>query len=225
MNNKIEEWLMENGGPAIQLRLSALQHSSNTKNGINNTVAALINIEGVQSVLNHLDGFKTPGRDKKELEHLIHYYKDTCIDNFFPLIMDMGFKAGIPIFDEKIAPVTDMFKYLFAFANEYDYCYGFALMLHRFFFMSGCLFPEVVESMKDRLNAIHKSAEENILDIYQDESKLPKKPRIWADVGVLKDEMNPFSSVAEKPLPTVYDVWALAYYTDVCTDPETIKNR
>jgi hypothetical protein len=223
MNNKIEEWLMENGGPAIQLRLSALQNSSNAKNDIDNSVAALISIEGVHSVLNYLDGFKASGIDKKSLEHLIHYYKDTCIDSFFPLIMDMGFKAGVPIFDEKIAPVTDIFKYLVAFANEYDYCFCFALMLHRFFFMSGFLFPELIESMNVRINAIHKSAEEHILDIYQDDSKLPKKPQIWSDVGVLKDELNPFSSVAAKPLPTIYDVSAMAYYADICTDPEITK--
>jgi hypothetical protein len=137
--------------------------------------------------------------------------------------MDLGFRAGIPIFDEKMAPVTDMFKYLYAFANEYEYCCWFSLMLHRFFFMSGCLFPELAESMNSRINAVHKSARENILDIYQDESKLPKKPQIWSDVGVVKDELNPFSASAEKPLPTIYDVWAMAYYTDICADQEIIN--
>lgn len=37
------------------------------------------------------------------------------------------------------------------------------------------LFPEVVESIEKRLNAIHKAAKENLFDIYQDESNLPKK--------------------------------------------------
>lgn len=223
MHNKLEEWLMEHGGPAIQLRLSALQNSSNAKNDTKNIVSALIDIDEVHSVLNQLDGFQTSDRDKKTLEHLIHYYKDTCIENFFPIILDMGFKTGIPIFDEKMAPVVDIFKYLFTFANESVHCYNFTLMLHRFFFISGCLFPEVVESIENRLSAIHKVAEENIFDIYQDESKLPKKPQIWSEIGVLKDELNPFKSSAEKPLPTIYDIWALAYYTDTCTDSEKIK--
>jgi hypothetical protein len=223
MNNEIEKWLTENGGPAIQLRLAALRNSGNAKNDISTIISALIDIEGVRPVLNNLDGFKTTGLDKKELEHLIHYYKDTCIDSFFPLIMDLGFKAGIPIFDEKMAPVTDMFKYLSVFSNKYDYCFWFALMLHRFFFMSGFLFPELIESMNVRINALHRSAGEHILDIYQDESKLPKKPKAWSDVGVLKDELNPFSAVAEKPLPTIYDVCAMAYYSDICTDPEITK--
>lgn len=169
MLNALENWLLEQGGPAIRLRMSALQNSSKLENDVNNSVPALLSINEVQSILNYLDGFQTPDRDKKTLEHLIHYYKDTCIENFFPLIMDMGFKAGIPIFDEKMAPVKDLFKYLFALSNESAHCYIYSLMLHRFFFISGYLFPEVVESMENRLNAIHKVASENLYDIYQDD--------------------------------------------------------
>lgn len=216
----LENWLLEQGGPAIRLRMYNLHKSSYLENDINNSVSELLAINEVHSILNNMDGFQTPDRDKKTLEHLIHYYKDTCIENFFPLIMDMGFKAGIPIFDEKMAPVKHLFKYLFALANESVHCYNFSLMLHRFFFISGCLFPEVVESIESRLNAIHKVSKENLFDIYQDESKLPKKPQIWAEIGVIKDELNPFNLYAEKPLPTIYDIWSLAYYTNLCIDPE-----
>lgn len=218
--NNLEEWLLENGGPAIQLRMSALQNSSNVEKDTDHAVSALLDIDEVHSVLNYLDGFQTPNRDKKTLEHLIHYYKDTCIENFFPLIMDMGFHAGIPIFDEKMSSVKDLFRYLVALANESVHCYNYTIMLHRFFFMSGFSFPEVIASMEDRLDAIHKVAQEKLFDIYQDDRKLPKKPPVWADVGVLKDELNPFSLNVEKPLPTIYDIWSLAYYTDTCTDME-----
>lgn len=225
MINQLENWLLEQGGPAIRLRMSALKNSnhSHLEDDINHSVSALLDINEVHSILNYLDGFQTPDRDKKTLEHLIHYYKDTCIENFFPMIMDMGFKAGITIFDEKMAPVKNLFKDLFSLANESTHCYNFTLMLHRFFFMSGCLFPEVVESLEKRLNAIHKVATENLYDIYQDESKLPKKPQVWAEIGVLKDELNPFKETAEKPLPTIYDIWSLAYYIDLCSDPEKTK--
>jgi hypothetical protein len=219
----LESWLLEHGGPAIQLRLSALRNPGGAKNDADNAVSALLDIDEVHSVLDKFNGFQTPDRDKKTLEHLIHYYKDTCIDNFFPLAADMGFRSGITAFDEKMAPVADIFRYLLAFADEYDHCYFYAGMLHRFFFMSGCLFPELVESMGNRLRAIHKAAEEKIFDIYQDESKLPKKPKIWAEIGVLKDELNPFKPDAEKPLPSIYDIWALAYYQGTCAGPEETK--
>ena len=223
MINILENWLLEQGGPAIRLRMATLQNSNNLGNDVNNSVSALLAIDEVHAILNNLDGFQTSNRDKKTLEHLIHYYKDNCIENFFPLIMEMGFKAGIPIFDEKMAPVINLFKYLYAFANESAHCYNFSLMLHRFFFISGCLFPEVVESIEKRLNAIHKAAKENLFDIYQDESNLPKKPQIWDEIGVLKNELNPFNLSADKPLPTIYDIWSLGYYTNLCTDTEKTK--
>ena len=144
-----ENWLLEQGGPAIRLRISVMQNSGNA-NEINNAVSELLVIDEVHSVLNLLDGFQTPNRDKKTLEHLIHYYKDTCIEQFFQLIMDLGFRAGLPTFDKKMAPVAEIFKYMYScrmagLSLESDY----TLPLHRFFFMSGFLFPEVIEWKTD----------------------------------------------------------------------------
>ncbi len=223
MLNVLEDWLLEQGGPAVKLRMSNLHNSNVLGIDVANSVSALLAIDDVHTILNYFDGFQTLNRDKKTLEHLIHYYKDTCIENFFPLIMDMGFKVGIPIFDEKMVPVKDLFKYLYAYSNEGDHCYFYSLMLHRFFFQSGCLFPEVVETLEKRLDTIHAIAKEMVFDIYQEESNLPKKPQIWNDIGVLKNELNPFRLSASKPLPTIYDIWALAYYSNLCTVPEKVQ--
>lgn len=223
MIHSLENWLLEQGGPAIKLRLSALQDFNKSQNEISSFVSALLDLDDVHSILDKLDGFQTPERDKKTLEHLIHFYKDTCIESFFPLITDLGFKAGIPIFDEKLIPVKNVFQYLYASADEYDYCFNFSLMLYRFFYISGYLFPEAEDFLIKRLNAVHKAASENLLDIYQDESKLPKKPEIWAEIGILKNELNPFKYTAQKPLPTIYDIWSFAYYTQYCSDPEIIQ--
>lgn len=78
----LENWVLEQGGPAIQLRIYARQSDNESKSNVVNAVSKLLNIEEVNTILNHLDGFNTQTRDKKTLEHLIHYYKDTCIDNF-----------------------------------------------------------------------------------------------------------------------------------------------
>ncbi|MCL1858930.1 MAG: hypothetical protein FWF92_06815 [Oscillospiraceae bacterium] len=221
MDNK--QWLLENGGPAIQLRMVALKNTNSVENNSENAVLALLDIDGVHLILNKFDGFQTSDRDKKTLEHLIHYYKDTCIERFFPLVMDLGFRVGIQIFDEKMESVADIFKFLYAYADEDGNCHNYSLMLHQHFFMSGYLFPEVVESMENRINALHKAAKEKVFDVYQDESELPKKPEIWTDYGVLKDAMNPWNRTAEKPLPMWYDILALAYYADKCADPENAK--
>ncbi len=218
MNGKnLESWVLEQGGPAIQLRM-IMQSKNTSEKDVENAVSKLLNLEEVNTLLSYLDGFNTQSRDKKTLEHLIHYYKESCIDNFFPQLLNLGFRAGIPIFDEKMQAVRDIFMYLLT--EDYDYCYYYSLMLHRFFFMAGYTYKEIIESMEQRLNAIHNSAKEKVFDIYQDESKLPKKPKPWANVGILKNELNPFSKSAATPLPTIYDIFALAYFPNAYKDSE-----
>lgn len=222
-NEETINWLIGQGGPAIQLRLSNLQIGKKSKKEIENIVLKLQNIEEVVLILNYLDGFKTEERDIKTFEHLIHYYKDTCIENYFPLILDLGFRAGMSIFDEKMKFAREIFKYFLLNSKKYHYCYNLLIQTHKFFQMAGYTHPEVIKSLEERLDFIHHSAKEKIFDIYQDENKLPKKPKIWTDVGVIKDELSPWNIKAEKPLPTIYDIQALAYYSDICNNPEKIK--
>lgn len=207
----LKEWLLENGGPAIQLQINKNSSNHQINNGINN-VSKLLQLEKVTRILDYLDGFETESRDNKVLEHLIHYYKDTCIENFFPQLMELGFSAGIPNFDKKMKSVKEVYSYLLS--NNYIY----SLMMSRFFFMAGYSFTEVINAVIRRINILHQAANEKIFDIYQDKAKLPAVPKHWIDKGVLKDELNPFRD--EKPLPTIYDITAMAYFPKQYMDSE-----
>ena len=214
--NDLESWMLEQGGPAIRLRIYGRRHKNESEKEIQNAVSMLLELSEVNSTLDLLNAFRVQSRDKKTIEHLVHYYKDTCIDNFFSRLLDLGFRAGIPVFDEKIQPVAALFSDLLS--GDQDYCYYYSLMLHRFFFMAGYASQDVMKSMEQRMNAVHKSAKERIFDIYQDGSSLPKVPGQWLDRGIIKDALNPFSREAKSPLPTIYDISALAYF------PEEHKN-
>jgi hypothetical protein len=122
----------------------------------------------------------------------------------------MGFRVGNKVFDEKMQYVAKLFSDLLAMNADFSYNYSF--MLHRFFFLSGYMTEEINSSMLRRLNVLYTAAKERIFDIYQDAIKLPKRPEMWEDRGILKDELNPFSDEAAKPLPTIYDLSALAYF-------------
>lgn len=75
MNGKdLENWVLEQGGPAIQLKMCYVQTKNTSENDIENFISKLLNIEEVNTLLSCLDGFNTPSRDKKTLEHLIHYW-------------------------------------------------------------------------------------------------------------------------------------------------------
>lgn len=204
--------LLEQGGPAVHLRIHSAQPGHIHKDCCEKAVPELLKMEEVSALLSLLDGCSTNVRDKKTLEHFIHSYRETCIDQFFPRLMDLGFRAGMPAFDEKMQPIRELFSYLLT-KNE-DYCYYYRIMLHRFFFMAGYKYPEVIASMQQRLDALYKSANERIFEIYRDESILPKKPKQWTQIGVVKEVLDPFSQSAQKPLPTIYDIEALAYFPD-----------
>lgn len=218
--SELENWVLEQGGPSFKLRIHN-RNEDKSQIDIEKTVSMLLKLDEVNIALDFLDAFKIQLRDKKTIEHLVHFYKDTCIDNFFGRLISLGFRAGIPIFDIKFQPVIKLFLDLLS--EDKDYCYYYALMLHRFFFIAGYTHQAIIESMIQRMNAIHKSAKERIFDIYQDGSNLPKAPKQWLDYGVLKDDLNPFSKEARKPLPTIYDISALAYFPDEYKNSEIQK--
>jgi len=213
---ELEDWLLEQGGPSIKLRVYNLKNDL-PEIDAKKAVSMLLQCREVNTALGFLDGFKVQARDKKTVEHLIHYYKETCIDHFFSKLMTFGFRAGLPAFEMKFRPVIDFFADLHSSEQDYGYCYS--LMLHRFFFMAGYTDETIVESMVQRINAIHKLAEKRIFDIYQDGSGLPRPSKQWINRGIIKDDLNPFSKAAEQPLPTIYDLSALAYFPDACMNP------
>jgi hypothetical protein len=193
-------WLLENGGPAVSLNLEK------TESGKSKYVLQLSVIEKVKEILDLLDTFDINSMDAKTLEHLIHYYKETCIDHFFPKLIEMGFYSDISLFDKKMTPLRKIFSRL---GEQY---YAYKLMLCRFYFMAGYDYDEVIDFALKRLELICVSASEKTFDIYENKDKLPKLPAHWMDKPVLKDILNPYCQV--KPLPLFYDIEALSYFPE-----------
>lgn len=65
MIHSLENWLFQQGGPAIKLRLSALQDFNKSQNEISSFVSALLDLDDVHSILDKLDGFKHRKEIKK----------------------------------------------------------------------------------------------------------------------------------------------------------------
>jgi hypothetical protein len=86
--------------------------------------------------------------------------------------------------------------------------------------MAGCTHKSIIDSTLHRIDAIHKTAIAKIYDIYEVGVKLPKPPKQWINRGVLKDNLNPFSKEAANPLPTIYDISALAYFPEEFIDDD-----
>jgi len=220
-DKEILNWIYSNSGPAIRLRLSRKCMIDLSEEEKQSYVSELEKMEEVTKALHYFDAFCDVPIENKPLEHLIHYYKDICIDQFFPVVSDLGFYSGIRIFDEKMQYVADTFQRLLK--SDFNFCHTYSHMLHRFFTMSGCITEEVYDSLRKRMELLHLAAKNMQFDIYQDATKLPKPPEQWLNRNVLKDNMNPFSAAADNPVPNIYDISALAYFRKHCREEDNIK--
>jgi len=181
----------------------------------NGLISNLLEIEDIKKLMSCMDQFIPQPREKKALEHLLHYYKETCIDHFFPRLMETGFRAGIPEWNEKMKPFRELYSYLLS--EEY----GYVIMTSRFFLMAGYSYQEVIDAVKERINLIYQAAQERVFGIYQGRENLPKTPKHWESKGIIRDELNPWLKM--KPLPVIYDIAAMAYFPEKHLDPETKK--
>lgn len=221
MNSReLESWAWDQGGPSIRLRIYSLRKEKARMN-VESICSELLRLEEVKAAPNCLNAFQTQARDKKTIEHLVHYYKAPCIDRCFSKLTTLGLYAGMPVFDVQFQPMARLFSDLQS--EKEDYGYYYSLMLHRFFFMSGYEDSAVIASMVRRIDALYRAAKEHIFDIYRSGAGLPKVPAQWAEWGILREEMSPFSRAAECPLPTIYDLSAMAYFPEKHKDADIQK--
>lgn len=108
MKPYLKEWLIENGGPSILLHIE--RDRNKDKMFENGLISKLLEIEDIKKLMSCMDQFIPQPRENKALEHLLHYYKETCIDHFFPRLMETGFRAGIPEWDEKMKPFRELYS-------------------------------------------------------------------------------------------------------------------
>lgn len=203
---KTYQWLLDIGGPSIHLLLNRIHQVKSDQE----LYSKLLKIEKVKETYDYLDGFNTELRDKKTLEHLIHYYKPSSVENFFPLLMDYGFSTDYIALDEKMKSFRDIFSSLRCDTSLFYYAYS--LMVHQHFFKAGLIYKEVINSMIERINKLHYVSTHKIYNIYDESGNLPKIPTAFSDRKAVKKDLNPFDRLAKTPLPTIYDLHALAHF-------------
>jgi len=216
MNDReLIEWLMENGGSAIRLRLAEEIGAGLPSSEYKGSVAELLEIEAVQQLLGYLDAFsileQTEGT-KKLIHDLIHCYRETSLENFFPRLLSLGLRAGMPVLDEKMQVLRRAFPRI----SREGILYGWVIC--EFCFKAGYAYPEMVTFMQQRLDALQMSAQEQIVDIYFKEDELAGLPSQWKGKRIIKHELNPYAG--SKPLPTVHDIAAFAYFPASHLDAE-----
>jgi len=198
------QWLIDNGGSAIKMRMINERLIDKDKYDINKLAEELLKIEKAKNSLGYFDQFKDfRSIPNRELYGLVHNTYENCFEPFMTLLTEIGFRSGLSVLDEKIEIMRPVYSHLM---EIYPF-HGIIIMLK--LLKAGYFFNDIEDYVIKRLNKIHKAAKIQIFDIYETDPSKIRQPNKWKDKLILKDEYNPYES--ETPLPLIYDIELVLY--------------
>lgn len=219
------QWLTKNSGPALRLRMMNEQMIHKDTDSASELLEELMQIEKVRTALTYFDKFK----DFKSMpDNILYGFVHNCYEDsfemFMPFFTKLGFTAGIPILDEKVGYMREIYQY-FITPNEsgelhWSHVHGLSIILY--LLEAGYVFHDMMDYMTARINKAHKITEIQEYDFYEtDPLKIRPRPKIWKDTAVLKDIHN--CEIGEFPLPTIYTVMGMLYLYRYINDDEMKK--
>jgi len=206
------QWLLENGGPAIKLRLVRENLIDASIYGIdaNKLAEELLQLEKVNTAMTYFDRYKDfRSMSDRELYGFIHGWNENCFETFMPFFTNLGFQAGITAFDEKVEYMCNTYRYIIApdESGEIHWTHIYGLMIISNLLKAGYYYDDMLAYMsRIVVDNVYKVAENNIFDFYEtDPSKIRSgRPKRWQNRPIIKDIHN--CEAGEMPLPTTYHV-------------------
>lgn len=214
-NNQLIEWLKENGGPAIKLNLIKESLIDNDSYNIDSLADEILRNERLLKVFSYFDQFEGY-RSKGKPYALIHGCYENYFEVFMPIFINIGFHAGIRLFDEKIAVMKDVYAFLADLDMQKGDMPFTAVIIMLFLLKAGYCFDDIVEYTLQRLDKVHKITALEKFDFYEEDTANIRQYSRWKDKKILKDIYNPY--VGEYPLPIIYDIKLLFYIYDRLSD-------
>ncbi len=208
------QWLAQNGGPAIKLRLMNEGLLEKNTYDVNELAAELLQIEKVNTALSYFDQFKEfRSIPDRELWGLVHNTYENCFEVFMFFFINLGFRAGIAVFDEKVEIMRPVYTYLM---KTYPF-HGLNIIM--LLLRAGYYFDDMEEHIVKRIDDIHKVAVKQEFDFYETDISKIRQANKWKDKVILKDIYNPY--VGELPLPISYDVELMLFYSSISRNDNT----
>lgn len=92
---------------------------------------------------------------------------------FIPFFINLGFKVGVPVFDEKVEYIRDVYKYL---AETYPF-HGLNIIM--LLMKAGYYFDDMEKYVLKRLDEIHKVTVVQAFDMYEDDITKIRQLNKW----------------------------------------------
>jgi len=214
------QWLVENGGPSIKLNMMNEGLIDKNTYDAEKLADKLLQIEKVRTALTYFDKFKdyesmlpTP---YKALAGYIHNCYEDCFEMFMPFFISLGFRKGVPVFDEKVEYMRDVYRYLVSVGKGGS---GIVIM---YMLKAGYFYDDMLDGLEG-LDTIYNTAKQQCFDIYEtDPAKIrySKLPNEWKNGPILKD----IHIDGELVVPTIYHITKIIYLYKYVKDAET-KNK
>ncbi len=201
-DNSLLEWLVTNSGPALKLRMLNKSMIEKDTFPVDELVDQLLEIEKVKNSLSYFDAFRNyKTMACRELWALVHNCYENCFEQFMPFLLDIGFRKGITVFDEKVEIMRKVYPYLM---DTYPF-HGIIIMLN--LLRAGYCYEDITYYVTDRVDQLHIAAIKQAFDIYEKDKGKVRQPSKWKDFLILKDEY-----VTETQLPVIYDVELILFF-------------
>lgn len=216
----IVEWLLENASPIVRYR-TALELLDNSIS-MDSYVQDLLNVERVHILLEKLDDFGPITKIDNRTFNSIH--KGAGLEGYAAKLLDYGLNKDIKPFHDRMILFRQYInnEWLHAAMESKsgtdvrnNWALSTARILSSYFVQAGYEFPDLIEFVNLRADALYKNAKEMNFDVYYTQSALqqmPKRPPAWQNRPVLKAEFDPGGN--GKPLPHIWDIFTLAHLRD-----------
>lgn len=205
-DQEIVQWLMENGGSVIRYRVATELTKDMGQHNHGKLIAELLDSKPVKLWLSRCQPIATP-KHYKYAYYFIHGSKDMFFENFVPKLVQLGLRAGIPVFDEATATYRERLDEDVDKQYEDPFTLFYLTILATFLAMAGYEKEGAVRTvLNSRLEALYEFTSQRNYDIYVDPSNYPSIPKHYR-VNIVNPKLYQDNVIV---LPWIYDVYGFA---------------
>jgi len=217
------QWLLDEGGPVIRYRTLVELAGYDAPADRESASSAVLQTEKTQWLLEQMDHFGPLTRVDIGTLNALHGMKPTCLENIIPRLLERGLRAGVAVFDEKMARFRQYVdnplvrRALDDLAHptvEGGRAVFIATVLASYFMRAGYDYDEVSQFVQRRVASLSRLAAKKTYDIHLAEAQLAGLPKQWAGKPIINPDMDPMSGTT--PLPLIHDIFAFAYLPAEC---------
>ncbi|MCL2498762.1 MAG: hypothetical protein FWE90_00320 [Defluviitaleaceae bacterium] len=216
------QWLAENGGPALKLRMIKEALVNKYDFDADKLADALLRDDRIRKTLGYFYAFYNFDVMRNNPYDLIHNCYENCLEMFMPFLTRLGFHAGVTVFNQRVLYLRNIYPRLFEISAGSNAMPFHGIIVTKLMLKAGYFDAEMETHIRKQLDAVHKTATLGRYDFYETDKAFIRQPKRWKGFLILKDMYNPYTGTL--PLPIIYVIELLLYIREYIGD-ETTRDK